>query len=139
MIYSVVNSKGGVGKTTVAVHLATKLSHQFNTLLIDGDPQASAAAWAAWRRESKVNPSPDTTRLTGKAVLEEGRSISKKYAHAVVDAGGRDSAGLRAALLLADVAVVPVIASQLDAAALVDVLTVVEIAKDFNPTLAVWD
>ena len=51
-----VNSKGGVGKTTTAVHLAAMLSRQGNTLLIDGDHQASAASWAAWRREKNYNP-----------------------------------------------------------------------------------
>ena len=52
MIYAVVNTKGGVGKTTTAVHLATMLSRLGETLLIDGDPQASAASWAAWRRDN---------------------------------------------------------------------------------------
>ena len=46
MIYAVVNTKGGVGKTTVAVHLATMLTRQGKVLLIDGDPQQSAASWA---------------------------------------------------------------------------------------------
>lgn len=41
MIYAVVNTKGGVGKTTTAVHLAGMLAHSGSTLLIDGDPQAS--------------------------------------------------------------------------------------------------
>jgi chromosome partitioning protein len=43
MIYAVVNTKGGVGKTTTAVPLATMLARTDRTLLIDGDPQASAA------------------------------------------------------------------------------------------------
>jgi len=136
--YAIINSKGGVGKTTVAVHLATHLAHSQPTLLIDGDPQASAASWAAWRRESNRTVSPSTASLVGKAILEEGRPLGDKFAHTVVDAGGRDSAGLRAALLLAQHAIVPVIASQLDAAALTDVLAIIDMAKDFNPTLAVW-
>lgn len=59
MIYAVVNTKGGVGKTTTAVHLATMLARTERTLLIDGDPQTSAASWAAWRRggvRRDVNP-----------------------------------------------------------------------------------
>lgn len=47
MIYAVVNTKGGVGKT----------------LLIDGDQQVSAASWAAWQRDNaNFEPSP-TTKL----------------------------------------------------------------------------
>ncbi|MEP9781904.1 ParA family protein, partial [Xanthomonas euvesicatoria] len=53
MVFACVNTKGGVGKTTTAVHLAVMLARQGKTLLIDGDPQASAASWAAWRRETQ--------------------------------------------------------------------------------------
>lgn len=134
---AVVNTKGGVGKTTVATHLAGMLAQRAPTLLIDGDPQASAASWAAWRREANREPSPTTTCLLGKAVFDEGKNLGKGFAHTVIDAGGRDSAGLRAALLLAERAVVPVGASNLDAAAMTDLLEIVELAKDFNAGLDV--
>jgi len=39
MIYAVLNTKGGVGKTTTAVHLTTMLARVGETLLIDDDPQ----------------------------------------------------------------------------------------------------
>lgn len=138
-IFACVNTKGGVGKTTTAVHLAALLSsQQAPALLIDGDPQASAASWAAWRRDREdVGASPVTTCLTGKSILSEGKQLSAAYKHTVIDAGGRDSAGLRSALLLADSAIVPVGASGLDAAAMTDMLSVVELARDFNPALRV--
>lgn len=136
-IFAVVNTKGGVGKTTTAVHLATMLAMSNKTLLIDGDPQASAASWAAWRRDTEHETSPTTTCLTGKAILSEGKGLSSGFVHTVVDAGGRDSAGLRAALLLANVAIIPVGASNLDAAAMTDLLEIVEIAKEYNADLIV--
>lgn len=136
-IYAVVNTKGGVGKTTTAVHLATMLARTGKTLLIDGDPQASAASWAAWRRDSAHDTSPTTTCLTGKAILSEGKGLAAGFVHTVVDAGGRDSAGLRAALLLANIAIIPVGASNLDAAAMTDLLEVVELAREYNPALDV--
>lgn len=137
-IFAVVNTKGGVGKTTTAVHLATMLARQGKTLLIDGDPQASAASWAAWRRdEDRGTPSPTTTCLAGKAILSEGKQLARGFDHVVVDAGGRDSAGLRSALLLAEKAIIPIGASNLDAAAMTDLLTVVELARDYNPDLDV--
>ncbi len=140
MKYAVVNTKGGVGKTTTAVHVATYLATQEPTLLIDGDPQETAATWAAWRREAagaQGKPSPTTTCLRGRAIFDEGKSLSNGFAHTVIDAGGRDAPGLRNALLLANLAIVPVGASGFDAAAMTDLLEVVDVAKDYNPALRV--
>lgn len=137
MIYAIVNTKGGVGKTTTAVHLATMLaSRKEGTLLIDGDPQTSAASWAAWRRQ-QYDYGPLTVVLAGRAIFDEGRDLSAGFNNTVVDAGGRDSVGLRSALLLAQRAIVPIGASNLDAAAMTDLLEIVELAKDFNPMLDV--
>jgi chromosome partitioning protein len=137
MIYAVVHTKGGVGKTTTAVHLAAMFAIQAPTLLIDGDPQASAASWAAWRRDGEFLTSPVTTVLKGKAILDEGKKLAAGFKTTVVDAGGRDTAGLRSTLLLAQQAIVPMGASSFDAAAMTDLLEVIELARAFNPPLTV--
>ena len=42
----IINQKGGVGKTTLALHLATAFHHhRHNTVLLDLDPQSSASEW----------------------------------------------------------------------------------------------
>lgn len=45
-ILTVTGYKGGVSKSTTAVHLATFFSEKGNTLLVDGDPNRTAIAWA---------------------------------------------------------------------------------------------
>jgi chromosome partitioning protein len=46
MIIAIVNLKGGVAKTTTAVHFATYLAEQDATVLVDADPNRSSVAWA---------------------------------------------------------------------------------------------
>jgi chromosome partitioning protein len=46
MIITIVGFKGGIGKTSAAVHLACYLQQKDKTLLIDGDPNRSASSWA---------------------------------------------------------------------------------------------
>ena len=138
MIYAVVNTKGGVGKSTTAVHLATMLARTGKTLIIDGDPQASAASWSTWRQENpELQPSPTTVCLSGKAVLVEGKKLEANYDNIVVDAGGKDNPSLRSALLVADRAIVPIGASSFDTAALSDMLSILQDAREFKPDLEV--
>src|SRR5688572_11309298 len=48
--WAVINQKGGSGKTTIALHLATHADKAgINAAVIDVDPQQSAAKWAAIR------------------------------------------------------------------------------------------
>ncbi|WOD41395.1 ParA family protein [Nodosilinea sp. E11] len=47
MIVTVASFKGGVGKTTTAIHVAAFLQGHAETLLIDADPNRSALAWAS--------------------------------------------------------------------------------------------
>ena len=46
MLVTCASAKGGVGKTTSAVHIAAVLASNDKTLLIDGDPNHSALKWA---------------------------------------------------------------------------------------------
>lgn len=74
-IVSLINQKGGVGKTTLSLHLATIFqSHGHNTVLLDLDPQASAAEWFDVR-EDELPPvrSIQPSRLD--KTLEQARGI----------------------------------------------------------------
>lgn len=131
-ITAVAYFKGGVGKSTVAAHLATYYAKQGSCLFIDGDPQESGATWAAWRREYPDLPTPTTICLRGKAIYDEGREMAKNFDHTVVDVGGRDGSGVRNALLLANKLIIPMKKSGFDASVIDEFLTVLSEASDFN-------
>lgn len=47
---AIVSQKGGAGKTTLAVHLATAADAAgIVSLIVDTDPQATASRWSQWR------------------------------------------------------------------------------------------
>lgn len=134
----VCNTKGGVGKTTTAIHIAMSLFKSNSVLLIDGDEQKSASKWAMYRREHHdCLETPTTICLTNKSIFLEGRGLEKHYSYVVVDVGGRDTSSLRSGLVLADIAVIPCGASSLDYMALTDLLEVIAVAKEHNPDLII--
>ncbi len=107
----VASSKGGVGKTTIATHLAAHaaLAGQ-RTVLVDADPQHSSTRWAERRAEleSAVLPVDGTRRNWAKHVPDDAQRI-------IVDApAGATADSLEDFLEIADGLVVPVLPSTLD-------------------------
>ena len=97
MIITIASFKGGVGKTTTAVHLSAYLQKKKPTLLIDGDPHRSASAY--------------TTRgqLPFTIVDERGAAkFARNYEHIVIDTEARpDEDDLRSLANGCDLLVIP--------------------------------
>lgn len=80
MFVTVASYKGGVGKTTTAIHLAAYLQQQAPTLLIDGDPNRSSLIWA------KNGKLPFAVVDKEEGTFHAG---SGNYAHVVIDTEAR--------------------------------------------------
>lgn len=128
--------KGGVGKTTLATSMVVlRAATGRDVLLVDADDQATATDFTAVRNESLESAGYTSIQLHGAAVRNEVLKLAPKYDDIVIDVGGRDTAGQRAALLVADVYVVPFLPGSFDVWTLDSVGTLVEEAKAFNDKL----
>jgi len=132
--------KGGVGKTTLATNMAILRSHQGrDVLLVDADDQATASDFTAIRNEAmEGNTGYTSIKLHGVAVRSELLKMKDKYDDVVIDVGGRDTAGQRAALSVADVYVVPFLPGSFDVWTLESVGQLVEEAKAFNDQIQAY-
>lgn len=110
-IISLLNQKGGVGKTTIALHLAFELAKIGSVLLIDADPQSSSLDWSTQREEK----SPFSVLGFPKKVLHrEIPSLSSGYAWTIVDGPPASTEIATSAISASDLVLIPVQPSPLD-------------------------
>jgi chromosome partitioning protein len=132
MIIVVANSKGGVGKSTIAVHLAAWLhEHGHHVTLADCDMQQSSSEWI---REAV--PEVKAVRLDNPdVILNELPSLYAETDYVVADGPGSHSETSRALLLRADLAIVPCKASMLEVRALAKATEVLRVSQDIRSGL----
>lgn len=112
------NSKGGVGKSMLAVHLAVWLHDQgYHVALLDADPQATASTWMTRIPRQDVTPfSPSAADETAKAdeVLLAIDRLCTDHDFVVVDTQGSATLTTSAAMIKADLALIPLQPSAAD-------------------------
>lgn len=112
MYITIASYKGGVGKTTSAVHLAAYFSELGKTVLIDGDPNRSATAWA---RKTKL-PFPVVD-------VNEAAYQARNYEHVIIDTEARPgNSDLEKLVRGCDLLVIPAVPATLDTDALVQTI-----------------
>lgn len=129
MIIAVVNSKGGVGKSTVSVHLAAWLRSQgHSVVLADCDTQHSSSQWI-----QEADPSIKAVCLDNPdVILNDLPGIAQDVDFVVADGPGSNTETSRALLLRAEFAVVPCKASMLEVRALAKATEVLRQAQDIR-------
>ncbi|MCY4607899.1 MAG: AAA family ATPase [bacterium] len=127
MIISFLNQKGGVGKTTLAVHTAAGLALDgLDVILVDADPQGSALDWLAARQK------PPLFAVVGmpRPVLHRQLPRLAATVDAVVIDGPPSLANIaRSAMLASDLVLIPVQPSPYDVWAVGDLVELVDEAR----------
>jgi chromosome partitioning protein len=128
---ALVGNKGGAGKTTLCVNLATALAQRGSTTLLDADPQRSTLQWRTMRDGdglSVIDAVDDLSRA-----FADGRD---RFQHLVIDCPPSvEAAQTLAALRMVDVALIPVQPSPLDIWATVHIEREIDEAQPDNPGL----
>lgn len=133
MIISLLNQKGGSGKTTLAINLAFAFTEMgAKVLLVDSDPQGSARDWAAVRAE----PSPFTLVGIDRPILhQEIPKLAEAYDYTIIDGAPRVTDLTRSAILASDQILIPVQPSPLDVWASAEIVTLINEARLYKPKL----
>lgn len=132
MIYGVLNQKGGVGKTTISIHIAAELARQGRrVLLIDADPQGSSLAWSSIRSETNFT----VVGLPKATLHKELESLAKDYNDVIIDGPPRLSDLARSIIFGSDLVVVPVQPSPLDVWAAAETVDLIREAQTFRPEI----
>jgi chromosome partitioning protein len=140
MIIVAGGGKGGSGKSTIATQLAIMRAHAgHDVLLVDADDQETAADFTVLRNATVDQGAGYTCiKLTGPAVRTEIERLAPKYDDVIVDAGGRDTVSQRAALVLADILLVPFVPRSFDIWTLDTVATLIQEIRTVNPDLRAY-
>lgn len=135
MILTLGHTKGGVGKSTLALNIAIeRLLAGVDTLLVDGDPKQTSISKAIGIRNDAglTPPVPCIVLDDAKALRHQVGLLKSKYQDIVIDVGGKDSNALRAALTVTDALLLPIGPESVEVWAIDDILELIDEARSLH-------
>lgn len=131
-VIALVGNKGGAGKTTLSVNLASGLARQASIAVVDADPQGSALQWRAFSEDEQAMPVFEADAQ----LAEQARTLSRDYQYVVFDCPPSVHAPQTTSVLeFADLALIPVQPSPVDLWATIHIEEAVTRARETNTAL----
>lgn len=128
MIISVLNQKGGVGKTTLSIHIASALAlMNKSVLLIDADTQRSALDWAATRQKDALF---NVAGISSASIHKEVRLFRPRYDFIIIDGPPRIHDVARAIIATSDLILIPAQPSPYDIWAADEIVKLIKEVKE---------
>lgn len=129
-VISVLNTKGGVGKTTISIHLAMALHREQNSVLfIDSDPQGSARDWAACRE----GPGFVVVGVDRPTLQRDIPVVGAGYDYVIIDGVPQLQAMLISAVRASGTVIIPVQPSPYDIRATENLVELVKLEQERRP------
>lgn len=136
MIFAFLNQKGGVGKTTLATHIAGELAMRgLHVILLDADPQGSSLDWTQRRSQQGLPRLFSAVGLARETLHQEAPELARRADHIIIDGPPRIAALARSALLAAERVLIPVQPSPYDVWASAEMVALIREAQVFRPAL----
>jgi len=129
-VIAVVGNKGGVGKTTLSINIASGMNRRFSTVLLDADLQRSSIQWREISERDDIVEVIDAVDDVAGTV----RQYRDRFEWVIIDCPPSvQSKQTKEALTCSDIAIIPVLPSPLDLWATVHVEQELEWARSVNP------
>lgn len=111
-ICSFASTKGGVGKTTLVMSLASELRRRNRSvLLLDGDPNRHLAEWVRRRQDPGIHAVEDITESNVRSIVQE---YAPRYDNTLIDLAGFGNLTMLYAFSVSDVVLIPTQQSYMD-------------------------
>jgi chromosome partitioning protein len=132
MIISFLNQKGGVGKTTLSVNVASCLARQgHRVLLIDADKQGSATTWASLREDAPFQ----VVSMARANMARDALKLAQDYDYTIIDGPPHAEEIARSCIVASDFVALPIEPSGLSTWASDLTVRQVKEAQEFKSTL----
>lgn len=137
MIISILNQKGGTGKSTVACNLAVAFRLAgYDAALVDADKQGTAAQFRAFRKVNTGVVQVPTFQILTDTIDDDVPKLG--FNPVIIDVGGSDNRLFRGSMACSNVVIIPIQPSGADIWSTEATLSILNDARKFHKSLKVF-